>query len=69
VNVKDQPGPALAFARVQGVSYSSLSDPDTAVVPSARLPLPDHKEVSRLPESSPRGNEGTRLERPSGWRS
>jgi len=40
VNVKDQPGPALAFARVQDVSYSSLSDPDTAVVPSARLPLP-----------------------------
>jgi thiol-disulfide isomerase/thioredoxin len=28
VNVRDQLGPALAFVRVQGVSYPSLSDPD-----------------------------------------
>lgn len=27
VNVKDQPGPAQAFQRVQGVTYPSLSDP------------------------------------------
>jgi thiol-disulfide isomerase/thioredoxin len=28
VNVRDLLGPALAFVRVQGVSYPSLSDPD-----------------------------------------
>jgi peroxiredoxin len=28
VNVKDQPGAAQAFVRVQGVTYPSLSDPD-----------------------------------------
>ena len=58
VNVKGQPGPALAFARVQGVSYSSLSDPDTAVVPSARLPLPDHKEVMSPPREQLEGKRG-----------
>lgn len=31
VNVKDQPGPATAFQRVQGVTYPSLFDPDGQV--------------------------------------